>query len=300
MSNNRSGYPSFLVVTSWTFISNSVFLFLLQNTRACDGASVLFYTTVATSSHNMVMHPLATELANRGHTVTYLSSIKVKMPHPEVSYFYPREVVEFITTVLAGIGTDDRKIGAANAYTEVIPAAAHVCRLLLESEEVKTWIEKSSFDIVVINACFNECGLGLAHKFGAPHIIVQTAPFAPWQADLYGIPVESSLIPDFRLNYTQDMNFFQRVYNTAFSLEMYLYHLQWHFFPLIEGYMRESLGRSVPDVNTMLLDTRLVLVNSYFAAEYAHSLPPLVVPVGGLHCPTNITQVLPQVTPSFN
>jgi len=111
--------------------------------------------------------------------------------------------------------------------------------------------------------------------------------FVRWQYDLYGLPTETSWIPDMRLNYTQELGFFERMYNTFFGLKMYLYHMKSDYYPKLTEIIRNGLqDPNIPDVFDLQRNISVMLVNSYFAAEYARSLPPFVIPVGGLHCST--------------
>jgi len=260
-----------------------------------SGSNLLIYSVANTASHFIVINPVASRLASNGHNVTFIASSKVRDEDPKIHYFYPKVVVDAMGEALRKIAHQDNRGKYANVYSTFYPTAIAMCEGFYGSPEVRQWMDAASFDLVIIDATHNECALGLAHKFRAPHMVFQTGTFYNWHYDLYGIPAESSWIPDLRTNITQEMTFLERTWNTLASLHMYLYTMSWEYYPALTETIRKGLGdETVPTVPEMMRQVRLMLVNSYFAAEYARSLPPFVVPIGGAHI-RPIDRGLPQV-----
>lgn len=149
------------------------------------GANILFYFAVSGYSHRISVWPIIEALANSGHSVTFLSGYPSKNPssHPNITDFVPQNLnkdlgvadLDFIGLRLKnGVSaTDD----LWNLYYKL---SINTCQALMQKQEYMEWINKSSFDLIVINALFNECGFGLVHKFKAKHIMYSPTSALMW------------------------------------------------------------------------------------------------------------------------
>ncbi len=91
------------------------------------------------------------------------------------------------------------------------------------------------------------------------------------------------------------MNFGQRVVNTFIPIYAHLVR-QWSYFPVLEEILRTKLNiPDMPPLAELERNTSLILMNTHFSEETARSLPPLVVPVGGIHCQNGTEQKVPKV-----
>jgi len=75
------------------------------------------------------------------------------------------------------------------------------------------------------------------------------------------------------------------------------YIREFQVMPQLEALMKEKMGIEI-NLREMERETSLFLMNTYFVEEFARSLPPLVVPVGGMHCSDKI-QPLPKDMEAF-
>ena len=67
------------------------------------------------------------------------------------------------------------------------------------------------------------------------------------------------------------------------------------YYPKLDELFQETLGMpGIPSVSELERDTSLIFVNTHCSEEFARSLPPLFVPVGGMHC-GDISQILTPV-----
>jgi glucuronosyltransferase len=102
--------------------------------------------------------------------------------------------------------------------------------------------------------------------------------------DVLGMPSETSWLPDMQWHYPEEMSLYQRIMNTYSAVYWNFYRTE-TYYPRIEKIFRETLGlKDLPDFKDLDKNVSLVLANTHFAEEYARSMPPLVVPVGGMHC----------------
>jgi len=171
-----------------------------------------------------------------------------------------------------------------------------LCHEVLREENVQKLIHSTDlhFDVVVIEAFVNECFLGFAHKFKAPLIQVCTYGGSNFMADWVGSPNPYSYVPDEFLEFTDKMNFWQRMYNTVFSTLKHvgrqLIHLPKQNAALHKYF---NYTDNLPPVWELEHKTSLVLLNTHHSLSYPKPLMPNYVQVGGLHVkpPKKLTQV---------
>ena len=99
----------------------------------------------------------------------------------------------------------------------------------------------------------------------------------------FGMPWSADHIPDLTTKMTYPMTFYARIRN--------LYHYYRvglpsdYFTESMEGLMKERFGlTSVPNFIDMERNASLVFYNSHHALDFARSLPPMFIPVGGMQC----------------
>ncbi|CAG7731239.1 unnamed protein product [Allacma fusca] len=223
--------------------------------------NILFYFPLASYSHRIPVWPLVTHLADQGHQVTFLSAYPPKDPHPNVTEIVPKEfgmlLGEHGETSVVGLRRDGL-VPESWGFLDVL--GLQFCEVFISNPEYQQWINKSKFDLVVIDGLFNECGLGLVHKFKSKHITYATTAPCMWQIDAFGMIPEANWIPDMQYYFPVQMNIIERL-KTAYNM------LSWHR-------LRQN------------------------DEEFARSLPPHVIPVGGMHI-QNKTKPLPKVINDF-
>ena len=255
---------------------------LLQSTSALN---VLFFFPISTYSHRIPVWPLVEGLANKGHNVTFVSPYPPKEPNPKITEFAPQEMVKFVVDNEEGpVAFNMRKNKEIDASWWVLPHwGTTLCEMFLSSTDTKEWLKSSKFDLIVIDGLFNDCGLGLAHHFKARHMAYVTSTLFMWNYDAYGIPHEASWIPDMQYHYSEEMTFTERFWTTVNGI-MWALDREYSYFPKLGEILRKGLNSSdLPPLRDIERNVSLVLMNSHFSEEFPRALPPLVVPVGGMH-----------------
>ncbi|KAJ6643617.1 UDP-glucuronosyltransferase 1A7 [Pseudolycoriella hygida] len=202
--------------------------------------------------------PLAKALADKGHNVTFIS------PYYEE-------------------GSDNKEfLGNFLLLPIVHTIGLTVCEKIYEDAEFVNFVKSSKFDIVILHALMNDCGYGVAYYWGAKVILFDTtAPFDHFP-EAHGTPDETSWIPSTLYAYPLKMSFFQRIRNALLPIVLH-YNRQTNFFPFLETITRNSLGiRDLPEFEELERNTSLVFTNSHYGEEFARSLPPNVIPIGGI------------------
>lgn len=270
------------------------------NVPQSESAKVLFYFGSSVYSHKVAVWPLVLELSRKGHQITFLSppfpsteslasGLQPEIPnltifHPKALAVYSREKEEdkssdSITLRLKGFNDGQ------TYWDNQLQRGLEICRVIFRSLEVQEWVEKVEFDLLVIDTPYNECALGLTYKFNAPHILFGTTSLYMWHQEMFGLPDETSWLPNYYNHFPTEMNFFQRVRNALAPLQwFYSTNRVSYIIPQMEKLMRRSLNLTdMPAFDELERSTSLFLLNTHYIQEYPRSLPPFIVAVGGMH-----------------
>ena len=171
-----------------------------------------------------------------------------------------------------------------------------LCHYILQLDSIQKLIHSTDlhFDVVIVEAFFNECFLGFAHKFKAP--IIQVCPYSGGNvmADWVGSPKPYSFVPDEFVGYTDKMNFWERTHNTILCLLKHVGRQLIHV-PKQNAAMQKYFNYTdnLPPVWELEYNTSLVLLNSHHSISFPKPLMPNYVQVGGMHVkpPNKLPQV---------
>lgn len=172
----KSFFPTFMLVC-------------LVGANSVQSANILFFFGFSGHSHRITVWPLVQALADRGHKVTFYSPFEPKKPttHPNITEMVVQDIYD-----MAGFDFDPAEIrvkGGIQAIDAMWPGfiemGVQLCEGLVNHKKTIEWAKTASFDLVFINALFNDCGYGLAHKFKAPTILYSTTSVFPWFGDVH-------------------------------------------------------------------------------------------------------------------
>jgi glucuronosyltransferase len=170
------------------------------------------------------------------------------------------------------------------------------CDLMLQEEQIQKLIHATNlhFDLLIVEAFFNECFLGFVHKFKAPLIQLCAFGGAHWIGDWVGNPNPYAYVPDPFLSYRDKMNFWERMINTLVGTAWRLGRA-YFYLPGQDAIMRKHFNdyEDLPSLAAIEYTTSLVLLNHHFSISFPRPLMPNMVQVGGMHLRT--PKKLPQV-----
>lgn len=110
--------------------------------------------------------------------------------------------------------------------------------------------------------------------------------------DAYAYPDEN--LPEIQTQYAKDMTFFQSLRNELVSLSWQWWRYR-STFPKIEAILRDRLELDdLPPIDVIERNTSLIFTNTHPSEEYARSLPPNFIGIGGTHC-SDERKPLPEV-----
>lgn len=161
-----------------------------------------------------------------------------------------------------------------------------VCDKVLQQTLVQQLIHSKDqeFDLIISEAFFTDCFLGFSHKFKAP--IVQLVPFGgtSWMGDWVGNPSPYSYVPDPFQNFSDRMDFWERILNTLGNTFQKVTQLFYHL-PKQQAQLEKYFSdySPLPSISDLDSSTSLILLNHHFSISYPRPLMPNIVQVGGLH-----------------
>jgi len=281
-------------------------LFLIGCCFLCDAtvfsARILFLFAGGNVSHKLGVWPFVRGLAGAGHNVTFVSSSDKKLVGSE----RVRDVTPAAFKLLhtdAMYNSDrlkDRLEGkqwdmSSEGYDM---ASLWFCETIMkayqEDPEFREVIDNGHYDLVILNGIFSECGFFITHHLGLKVILYSPTTILPWFHGSFGAPVEASTIPEMLVQVSYPPTLLDRMWNVyRHSIG---YNRRDAFSRNLEALFRQNfkVKSKVPSLVELERNVSLVFVNTHYSTDYARSLPPMFVSVGGMQCWEEIRK-LPKV-----
>ena len=261
------------------FVICAIYIIFLLKTDV-DSARILGVFPYPSRSHSILGQALFTELAKRGHDVTYLSPYPFKKP-PSKNY---RDIA--ITSK-----------GLFDAFNEELDATfeetstsmvvllkfwfdniARMQEYTMSDPEVQKLLNSDEkFDICIIEFLMNESLLGFGAQFDCKVIGMSTLGQVKYINDMMHSPMPLSTTPHPFLSFTDHMTFLQRmenIYSTV--LEDIFYHF--YHYPLQNSIYEKYFKEGKPSFKHMLRHSlSLVLLNTHYSLNYPQAYLPNMV-----------------------
>lgn len=105
-------------------------------------------------------------------------------------------------------------------------AGVQLCDEMFQHPVIQNLINsEEKYDLFITEHWGTDCFLGLAYKFGIPHVSMVSTMEVPWGLSRYGSPFNPALQTNhFTTLSNRGMNFRERLYNTIFTLVLKLGH----------------------------------------------------------------------------
>lgn len=205
----------------WSVLMKVSILSILISEILC--ANILYLHGVLSPSHHLWNSILATELANRGHNVTFLSVDKPRKDTKNLHYVVIEKAYENIKF------NDSEDEGDFLNYADRINSnrlksakilaefSLMVCNSIVISDGLDKILDYPNdfhFDAVIYDFTAGPCLIPVVHKFNYPPIIGVSAFLNPsYTNNLIGGNKYPSYVPFYLALFPQIMNFYQRFYN---------------------------------------------------------------------------------------
>lgn len=273
----------------------AVFFIISESVLRVSSEKILFLLPLSTKSHKIFFEPLITNLAERGHDVTVLTTEKT-IRLPKTCNATVQEYVPLTSKQLMQGFPDpfETKMNSKNSMSFPLQFVVEGCHKVIQSDIFQQAMAAKSFDLIIVDSFLSNCLDGFIHKSGIPFILVTTMPAPSYISERVGNFLPPSFIPvmSFR-GYSEhdgEMNFWGRLRNFVHFLLARMY-VNFVILPNLEKVYREYLGDDAPGIPEIEAQSKLILMNSHYSMNFPRPLLPAVVEVGGIHCrrPRSIT-----------
>ncbi|GLV43697.1 UDP-glycosyltransferase family 35 member B1 [Carabus blaptoides fortunei] len=262
----------------------------------CDGARILSIFPVPSPSHNILATRLTKELVNRGHEVTLVSPF----PQKESKNFKSVQLTGFLEKQKEMM-KDLLDINKQSFFQKTLQIT-NICTLYSETTLNHTNFRKllnsdATFDLIIIEAMFNEAHVGIGYHYNAPVIMLSTVGSSSIVNKFVANPAPSSMVPDTFLGLPSRMNFVQRMVNTLATGLMDLFHQFYHL--RVQNNLLQEYFPDAPHLQDVIREhVSLLLLNGDPSFDGAKPLMPNMVHIGGYHVeePKALPQVNKQLT----
>jgi glucuronosyltransferase len=269
-------------------VLGSVLLVLSSLILSIGAHNILILSPITTKSHSNFIKPVAKALADRGHYVAYWNGL------PPDRLMFKNKTSNLNLLYSPGLGPlhDNPQIGYEDRDNSFQLLLNFPNRMLtyctaIYQEPVFHQLMNSTeqYDLIIVEAVFNECVLPLVRKFDVPFVYMMGLAPSPWMLDAIGSSLALDHVPHPGSNYGDEMNFWQRSYNT-FSGMVILYFHRFFTMPVVDRLVSEMLQlenqTSVLEIEREYLS--LLITNTHFSINYQFPTSPAVIQAGGLHC----------------
>ncbi|KAI5709849.1 hypothetical protein M8J75_003691 [Diaphorina citri] len=284
--------------------SDTIALVWPQDTRVNFYVQVHPYNILVTNlipfqSHLMTTSVIANHLTERGHNVT-LITLKATRPHPKLNVILNKDVFRLPPNFPNIVGN----FSAFEFGKFMMDRATDTSDELLSTPLFRKLINVGtadfqdsdgipvyniSYDVIIAENHFMQeiYGAALSEKFACPLITYQPILTPPHAAHLLGNYYNPAFMADYKLRYTGNMTFWQRLINSLLTAYEILYQ-NFIYLPRIDTIMRTHFAKvgaaKWPYIKDILrARNALTLVDTHHLVTDPKPNNPNVIEIGGIH-----------------
>lgn len=156
----------------------------------------------------------------------------------------------------------------------------------LSSKNVQEFVKRTDlhFDLVINEEFFMESFLMFAHKYKTPLVTISTYGTSDFFDRNMGLQTPWSHVAHSMLSYSDNMSFYERWYNAAFSTVDYIMR-QFAHLPrqtqVAEKYFSDLAP--LPTLGELMKNISMILVYTHRSVAYPRPAMPGIVNIGGAH-----------------
>lgn len=256
--------------------------FLVLFASVADSAKILGVFPYPSHSHSILGQALFTELAKRGHDVTYVSPYPFKQPpaknYRDIGIKSPELFAAFQEELDASFEDTNENVVMMLKYW--FDNVARMQEFTLRDEAVQKLLQSDEkFDLCIIEFLMNESIIGFGAHFDCKIVAVSTIGQVKYINDMMHSPMPLSTVPHPFLSFTDRMTFSQRIENIISNAIEDIGYAIYHY-PLQEAiydkYFKTAADK--PSFKHMLKHSvSLVLLNTHFSLNYPQAYLPNMV-----------------------
>lgn len=259
----------------------------------CYGARILVLSPISFKSHKISMMPVVRALAQRGHSVTILtshSSDKVLNNVRDIAVFNP-----FINSGKFNWfshNSDNQVFAQFKIFYNYASMSQVNYESMMNNTEFRSLIDSRQVDLVILDDSFNDFCLKIIDDLKVPFVYFSCSTGYPWVFSAMGASQELATVPSRFTGFDNSMSFKERLINTlAGGGSQILRKLI--ALPAIDAYTARDypLARSISEIEK---DASLYFISSHWVATWPRPVPQTIITLGPLHIQT--PKSLPHVT----
>ena len=270
-------------------------LLLTAGLQHVAALNVLVLHPFYAGSHVLSLHEVSKELLARGHTVTTVKFHEDKLPplasHPNltvIDLFLNNSDGSLPCVAVTARGQYRLPMEGlwqhGNSFwwtlrqlfsqVEVLRGA---CEAQL-SPALYSALSLTTFHVAFVDLMFNECGLALAKRLGAP-VVGFGFSLTSGPQEFTTLDTMPSYVPVLLSQLSDKMTFLQRTYNLVMKASSRLY--MYYYTAKVDAYLRRLLGPG-PSSRDLQAGLSGALINTDWALDYPRPYPPSFRNIGGL------------------
>ncbi|XP_067620064.1 UDP-glucosyltransferase 2-like isoform X2 [Eurosta solidaginis] len=221
------------------------------------------------------------ELAARGHEVTSVSAFPQKKPLPNFCDISMEEVLNgYEEAIVDLVSQEHNKWQELNAYYDFF---THGTLTVLKNPGVQELLQSNEkFDLIIVETTQLNAIYTLAHHYNAPIIGISTWGTDPTIDELVGNTSPISYIPLPLGQFSDRMNFWQRLTNLWHYL-LHQIHMHLYYLPKQQEIYKEYFPNGTADIYAVHKNFSLVLLNQHFSISFPRPYVPNAIEVAGMH-----------------
>ncbi|KAJ3662447.1 hypothetical protein Zmor_006797 [Zophobas morio] len=253
--------------------------------NVCTCANILMITMGGTKSHKIPFWELARGLIPRGHNITFISAFPSDFLMPGLEEITPTSFVFYVKNFTNWdlVGAKIRGEEPVHPF-DMVRYAYEACDVLLSDPETKDLLyPQQSFDMLILDGAYPECGLGFVNYYNVPFMYINTVGFYTGSLSLAGNPSPYSVTPFLARPFTDSMNLLQRTINTLWHMVANALH-SFMVRTMIQTVVRKHFGPDVPLVYDISRNVSFILQNAHATVSYPRPYLPNVAEIACIHC----------------
>ncbi|XP_050735242.1 UDP-glycosyltransferase UGT5-like [Eriocheir sinensis] len=246
--------------------------------QEAGAARILMLHPTSTRSHKNFFMAIAENLAQRNHSLTFVTNFNSTHQRPNIREIFVAEET-FTTGVPNLFNTSTLQV-----TRQLFPSFVTSCSLTLAADQVQS-ILREEFDLVMMYMSFTECFLPVIHERKVPFIYVVPNVVQVGYSDLAGTPFFPSLAATYFYGLDHPLTFAGRMISTLSGVLEIVFIKYLVSRQEAECRARKLCSEDMPSLAELRLNSSLFITNSVRTMENP-TLPytPTVVHAGGIHC----------------
>ncbi|XP_055910881.1 UDP-glucosyltransferase 2-like [Eupeodes corollae] len=255
-----------------------------------ETANILGLFGCASHSHFLWNEVLVGALSERGHSLTVVSVDENKSPKPNVTHLHMEKTYDTIfqnlENTIDGVKQETlpKPSGIFSNIQFLYLLKMYECKGILESRGFQDVLKlNEKFDLILYDTETGPCMLRLIERYpNVPVVGVTAFKMDPRVVEMVGGHSYPGYISHILKKHEMPKNFWKRLDNVVTYAYAYLYRKF-----VSDRYIEDLTSLHIPGpkapLDNLYERIKISLVNTHPSMDYAQSLPPNIIEVGGLH-----------------